>query len=260
LPFAQSLPIYISAPGSGANGWALSFGDPRRIKGLSRLSLDLIFFAVVALVLGWRLYSVLGRRTGTERRIDPLAERQVEAAESAAPVQRLPSRTERERRQIEAQVAAATQGAQQGLKDIKALDPAFDAADFLAGAKIAFEMILGAYAKGDSKALRPMLSDQVFRNFSGAIEDRSRQGRRLETTLIGISTAEIAAAEFHKPSGEARITVRFTSQQVDVTKDSEGRIVEGDPNEVATIVDLWTFARPVKSRDPNWTLIATESP
>ena len=108
--------------------------------------------------------------------------------------------------------------------------------------------------------LRPLLSDQVFKNFSSAIEERNRRGHRLETTLIGISAAEIAGAEFLRQSGEARITVRFSSQQVDVKKDSEGRIVEGDPGEVATIVDLWTFARSVKSRDPNWTLVATESP
>jgi predicted lipid-binding transport protein (Tim44 family) len=59
---------------------------------------------------------------------------------------------------------------------------------------------------------------------------------------------------------EARITVKFTSQQVNVTEDSQGRILEGHPNEVATITDIWTFARPVTARDPNWLLVATESP
>jgi predicted lipid-binding transport protein (Tim44 family) len=224
------------------------------------LSLDLIFFAVVALILGWRLYSVLGRRTGTERRHDPLIERAGDSAEAGATVAHLPTRTDRERRQIEAAIATTPGDAQQGLKDIKAADPGFDAADFLAGSKIAFEMVLAAFAKGDTKALRPLLSDQVFRNFTGAIEERNRQGHRLETTLIGISGAEISGAELQRATGEARITVRFNSQQVDVKKDAEGRIVEGDPGEVATIVDLWTFARSVKSRDPNWTLVATESP
>jgi len=223
------------------------------------LTLDLIFFAIVAVALGWRLYSVLGRRTGTERRIDPLAERPPENADSAT-IAKLPSRSDRERRQIEAAIAATPQPAQQGLSAIKAADPGFDAADFLAGAKIAFEMILTAFAKGDTKALRPLLSDQVLKNFSTAIEERQRQGRRLETTLIGITSAEISGAEFQRATGEAKITVRFNSQQVDVTKDAEGRIIEDDPAEVATIVDLWTFARSVKSRDPNWTLVTTESP
>jgi predicted lipid-binding transport protein (Tim44 family) len=131
------------------------------------LSLDLIFFAVVALILGWRLYSVLGRRTGTERRHDPLIERAGDSAEAGATVAHLPTRTDRERRQIEAAIATTPGDAQQGLKDIKAADPGFDAADFLAGSKIAFEMVLAAFAKGDTKALRPLLSDQVFRNFTG---------------------------------------------------------------------------------------------
>ena len=224
------------------------------------MSLDLIFFAVVALVLGWRLYSVLGRRTGTERRVDTLADRTADGAENAAAVARLPSRADRERRQIEAAVAASPGDAQRGLADIRQVDSGFDAADFLAGARVAFEMVLTAFAKGDTKALRPLLSDQVLKNFSSAIEERNRRGHHLETTLIGISAAEIAGAEFLRATSEARITVRFSSQQVDVKKDSEGRIVEGDPGEVATIVDLWTFARSVKSRDPNWTLVATESP
>ncbi len=224
------------------------------------MSLDLIFFAVVALVLGWRLYSVLGRRTGTERRVDPLAEQPADAAESSPAVARIPSRADRERRQMEAAIAATPHDTQQGLRDIKSADSGFDVTQFLAGAKVAFEMILAAFAKADSKALRPLLSDQVFGNFNTAIEERKRRGHHLETTLIGISGAEIVAAQFQKAGSEARITLRFNSQQVNLTKDAEGRIVEGDPGEVATIVDLWTFARSIKSRDPNWTLVATESP
>lgn len=233
------------------------------------MPLDLIFFAVIALLLGWRLYSVLGRRTGTERRFDPFARKdestrpeatrgepkRIEEVDAPAPAT---VRPDRERRQIEATVASATEAAQRGLQEIRAADPKFDPVEFLSGAKIAFDMILQAFAHGDLKALRPLLNDQVYANFATAIEERQRQGRKLETTLIGILSAEIDAAQLQ--GSEARVTVKFTSQQVDVTKDRDGRIVEGDPNEVATIVDLWTFARSVKSRDPNWALVATASP
>ena len=251
--------------------------------------LQIIFFAVVAAVLGWKLYSVLGRRTGHEKRFDPFGqpdatnslpdrdaardnvrklpepagarERTQDRPQDRASQDRTP--LDRDRRKIEAAVAAIAGDARRGLDEIRAADAKFDPVDFVGGARIAFEMILGAFAKGDAKALRPLLSDQVFANFNGAIEERARNKQKLETTLIGILAADIVAATLDKSAdkaGEARITVKFLSQQISVTKDSEGRIVEGDPHEVASITDVWTFQRAVKSRDPNWVLVATESP
>ncbi len=251
--------------------------------------LQIIFFAVVAAVLGWKLYSVLGRRTGHEKRFDPFGqpdapnslpdrdgardnvrklpepagtrERAQDHPQDRAPQDRTP--LDRDRRKIEASVAAIAGDARRGLDEIRAADAKFDPVDFVAGARIAFEMILGAFARGDAKALRPLLSDQVFANFNGAIEERARNKQKLETTLVGILAADIVAALLDKSvdrNGEARITVKFLSQQISVTKDSEGRIVEGDPHEVANITDVWTFQRTVKARDPNWVLIATESP
>ncbi len=252
--------------------------------------LQIIFFAVVAAVLGWKLYTVLGRRTGHEKRFDPfgqpeaptgLPERDAardnvrklpepagarERAERGQdrPLDRPQDRPlDRDRRKIEAAVAAIAGDTRRGLDEIRAADAKLDPVDFVAGARIAFEMILNAFAQGDAKALRPLLSDQVFANFNGAIEERNRAKRRLETTLVGILAADIVAATLDKSvdkNGEARITVKFLSQQISVTKDSEGRIVEGDPHEVASITDVWTFQRAVKSRDPNWVLVATESP
>ena len=109
-----------------------------------------------------------------------------------------------------------------------------------------------------NRALRPLLADQVFANFAGAIEERNRNKQRHETTLVGILSADIVGAALK--GDEAQVTVKFVSQQINVTKDQEGRIIDGDPSEVANITDVWTFARSVKSRDPNWALTATESP
>lgn len=237
--------------------------------------LQIIFFAVVAAVLGWKLYSVLGRRTGHEKRFDPFGQPEAptslpEHDSTRDNVRKLPEPAgtrerpqDRDRRKIEVAVAAIAGDTRRGLDEIRAADAKFDPVDFVAGARIAFEMILNAFAQGDAKALRPLLSDQVFANFNGAIEERVRNKRKLETTLVGILSADIVAAQLDKSAdkaGEARITVKFLSQQVSVTKDSEGRIVEGDPHEVASITDLWTFQRAVKARDPNWVLVATESP
>jgi predicted lipid-binding transport protein (Tim44 family) len=231
---------------------------------------EILFFAIVAAFLGWRLYTVLGRRTGHEKPFDPFRTKEPEAPvnvpEREGNVRRLPDaghrpeRADRDRRRLEAAVAGVAGDVRRGLDEIRAADPKFDPVDFIGGARVAFEMILNAFAHGDTKALRPLLADQVYANFTGAIEERVRNKLKLETTLVGIVSADIVAAEMPKGGDEARVTMKFVSQQIDVTKDSEGRIVDGDPSEVATITDIWTFARSVKSRDPNWALVATESP
>lgn len=231
--------------------------------------LEILFFAIVAAFLGWRLYSVLGRRTGHEKPFDPFRSKETEAPatlpERDGNVRRLPDaaarpdRTDRERRKLEAAIGGVAGDVRRGLDEIRGAEPKFDAVDFVVGARVAFDMIVTAFAQGDAKALRPLLNDQVYGNFAGAIEERTRNNQRHETTLVGILSADIVAAELTK-GGEAQVTVKFVSQQINVTKDQEGRIVDGDPSEVANITDVWTFARPVKSRDPNWVLVATESP
>jgi predicted lipid-binding transport protein (Tim44 family) len=244
---------------------------------------DLIFFAAIAVFLAWKLYSVLGRRTGNERSVDPFAtppnqpgangpkalgkpgdaparpatgDRKPENAAVAQPEERQMAR--REQRQLEAVINQAPEPARKGLEAIRGADPEFDMVGFLAGAKVAFEMILQAFAAGDTNALKPLLASDVLQNFSAAIGARQRDKLTVKFTLVGIISVEVLDAELKGP--DARIKLRFNSEQVNVTQDPEGRIVEGHPNEVATIVDIWTFSRPVTSRDPNWMLIATESP
>ncbi len=241
--------------------------------------LEILFFAIVAAFLGWRLYSVLGRRTGHEKRFDPFGQSDAptslpERDSARDNVRRLPEpagradrpaadrpidrNAERERRKIEAAIAGVAGDVRRRLEEIRGADAKFDPVDFISGARIAFEMILTAFAKGDSKALRPLLSDQVYENFAGAIEERNRNKQRLDTTLVGILSADIVDAEL--TGNEARVSVKFVSQQISVTKDHEGRIVDGDPSEVANITDVWTFQRSVKARDPNWVLVGTDSP
>jgi predicted lipid-binding transport protein (Tim44 family) len=230
--------------------------------------LEILFFAIVAAFLGWRLYSVLGRRTGHEKPFDPFRTKETEApatvSEREGNVRRLPEpparpdRTDRERRKLEAAIGAVAGDVRRGLDSIRSADPKFDPVDFVVGGRVAFDMIVNAFAQGDTKALRPLLNDQVYGNFAAAIEERNRDKQRHETTLVGILSADIVGAELK--ADEAQVAVKFVSQQINVTKDQEGRIVDGDPSEVANITDIWTFARPVKSRDPNWVLVATESP
>jgi len=146
---------------------------------------------------------------------------------------------------------------EQGLTQIKLSDSNFESGSFVKGAKAAFEMVVDAFAKGDTKNLRPLLSNDVYEDFSGPIQIRADNNEMLESMLVGISEAEIIEAELQGET--AFITIKFVSEQINVTRNAEGEVVDGDPGEVTTVTDIWTFARNTRSRDPNWTLVATDT-
>ncbi|MCC7271482.1 MAG: Tim44 domain-containing protein [Alphaproteobacteria bacterium] len=218
---------------------------------------DIILFAMIAAFLVLRLRSVLGRRTGNERR--PTDALGVPARESDANVIALPPRApEAEVEDIAPPKDVSPADAGAGITQIRVADPTFDPDGFVEGARSAFEMIVGAYARGDSDALRPLLNDTVFTQFAGAIRERETQKQTLETTVVAIRGAEIAEA--HMEGRTAFVTVKFASDQINVVRDAAGTVVEGDPGRTTEVVDLWTFARNTRSRDPNWLLVATGAP
>lgn len=221
--------------------------------------LDIILLALVAGFILLRLRSVLGTRTGHEKpreawrpgprdpkappqpdgaKIIPMPDRQIPAREQLAPIPPGP--------------------AQAGLGRIQQADRSFDPAEFLSGAKGAYEMIVGAFAAGDVQTLRQLLSREVFGDFEAAIRQRKADGLTQETTLVGIDEAEIADADLK--GSVAEVTIRFVSQLVNATRNAAGAVVAGDPARVDKVTDIWTFARDTTSQDPNWTLIATSSP
>ena len=225
-------------------------------------ALDIILFAMIAAFILLRLRSVLGRRTGHERRRpDPLTRDAPERADSRRGdnVVELPGPAD-EKADAEfggADAAVSDDPVAAGLTQIRIADSGFDPKQFLDGARAAFEMIVQAFAAGDVKTLRNMLNDEVYDRFSGAVTDREKAGETLETTLIGIKAADIIEARVDGRT--AFVTVKFTSEQVNVTRGEDGTVVDGDPNHVAEIVDIWTFARNTRARDPNWTLVETRS-
>ena len=219
--------------------------------------LDLIFFGVVAVFLVMRLRSVLGRRTGNERRRDPFAGVPGKDQPAAARSPNAPLPDIAAKPAIGAGASAGTPLAA-GLGRIRSADPGFDEAHFVAGARSAFEMIVNDFASGDTATLRPLLSDEVFANFSRAIEERQKNNHTHATTLVGIRGVDIVEADMQ--GRNAVITVRIVSDQINVTRDAEGKVVDGDPSAVVSVTDIWTFARNTRARDPNWTLVATRSP
>lgn len=218
--------------------------------------IDIIFFAMVAAFLVLRLRSVLGRRTGHEQpRPDGLG-RNGEPVGNGDNVIELPDRRRVIPEGPEDPYTGTAVGA--GLTQIRLADPAFDSRQFIQGAKGAFEFILGAYAAGDVKSLKPLLHAQVLGNFQHAIEARLRAGETLESELIGVKSADLLEAGMQ--GRDAVITVKFISEQVNAVRSATGDVLEGDPNRVTEVVDIWTFSRDTKSRDPNWQLIATITP
>lgn len=217
--------------------------------------LDLIFFAMVAAFIGLRLRSVLGRRTGNERR-RPDAFTPPPAQRPADNVVPLP---EREPTPAAAPpTSAAPMSTSSALSAIRQMDRSFDVDGFLQGAKAAFGMIVDAFAKGEKDALRPLLAPDVYQRFAGAIDDRSRRGESLSTELVAIRKAEVEGAAVE--GSRARLTIRFESDQINVTHDAQGQAVDGAAAEIEQVVDIWTFERDTRSTDPNWQLTETRSP
>jgi predicted lipid-binding transport protein (Tim44 family) len=145
------------------------------------------------------------------------------------------------------------------ITQIKLADSGFSRKGFLDGARAAFEMVITAFALGDMKTLRSLLSPEVYENFAEAIKVRERAKQTRETTLVGIDVAEIIEAKL-EDKRYALVTVKYISQQVNATRDEENNVVEGDPNAIEKVTDIWTFKRDTRASDPNWQLVATLSP
>jgi predicted lipid-binding transport protein (Tim44 family) len=212
--------------------------------------LDIILFAAVAGFLLLRLRSVLGRRTGNERRRpDPFSTPSPLAMPPRGPIIDQPP--------SDAAPAATVSGAT-GVAALKAADPSFDEQAFLAGARGAFEIILKAFAAGDTAALERLLSKDVFAAFAGAIHARVEAKETHETNLVAIKSVELVETSIEGSTG--LVTVKIVSDQINATRAADGKVVDGDPEKAVEKTDFWTFSRPLRARDPNWTLVATHSP
>ena len=228
-----------------------------------------IIFLALAVFIFLRLRSVLGQRTGSERppydraapnvvqrtqdnnNVVPMPGAVIDQAPLAPTADVVPP-TDRWKGIAEQGTPLA-----QGLDGIVAQDPSFDPKHFISGARGAYEMIVLAFANGDRRALKDLLSSEVYDSFDGVIKDREKHEQKTETRFVSIDKAELVGAEARDRA--AQLTVRFVSQMISVTRDKTGTIVDGNPDKVADITDVWTFARDTSSRDPNWKLVGTGS-
>jgi predicted lipid-binding transport protein (Tim44 family) len=229
-----------------------------------------IIFVALAVFIFLRLRSVLGQRTGRERPpYDPFSARDAVRGSTGDKVVTLPTRAvEQAAKPSESSepsepvdrwkgIAPAGSATATGLDAILAADKTFDPRHFLTGARAAYEMIVVAFAQGDRRTLRECLAKEVYDSFETVIREREARGETAESRFVSIDATEISAAELR--SRTALVTVRFVSQLVSVTRDKTGNVTDGNPDKVTDVTDIWTFARDVTSRDPNWKLVATEA-
>jgi predicted lipid-binding transport protein (Tim44 family) len=210
--------------------------------------LGILFFAMVAGIILFRLYSVLGRRTGNERPPQESISGRMGAAPPDSMAPPLPER-------LSPPPSAPTDPLQRALLDIKLADKTFEEDHFIAGAKSAFEMIVTAYASGDRAALKPLASSEVFAAFDSGIRAREEAKQKTSFTFVGFKDAQITHAALK--GSNAEVTMTFAAQYISATLDESGAVVEGDAKSVRDVTDIWTFCRDTRAGDPNWLLVAT---
>jgi len=219
---------------------------------------DVILLALLAGFIAFRLYSVLGRRTGHERsreeelRLPDGARPNAKAPPAKDNVVSLPERA--------AQTSAGAANASpmsRALLDIKLHDRNFDSERFLAGSRAAYETIVTAFARAERDVLRALLADEVFEAFDRAIKAREAKKERVEFTFLSLKSARIAGAEMKGSTAE--VTVTFNSEIMLAGYDPAGALIEGDAKTPHNVTEVWTFSRDTRSSDPNWALISTAS-
>jgi predicted lipid-binding transport protein (Tim44 family) len=209
----------------------------------------IILFAMVAGFLALRLYAVLGKRTGHEQALPKPSEERVAVPPAQRTIDQAPEARDINPRVIET-------GAESGLKAVIAADSSFDVVQFLDGSKSAYKMILEAFWKGDEDTLAWLVEDDVRAGFSQAIADRKAAGHVLDNRLVAIERAMISEAVVEGKL--ARITVRFDADIAAVTRDADGNVIAGSLSDAVETHDIWTFARNLRSDDPNWKLVETD--
>ena len=201
---------------------------------------------MLAIYLVFQLRRVLGRKTGMEKPPTNEFTKEKEPTSQHENIISLDSKNQD-------QFASAS-----GITKLRRLDTSFNEKEFISGSRAAFSWIVSAFADGDAMKLEPLLGRKLFKDFEQAIQERAAVSETLETKIVSIKSVQID--EVAVEGNTATVTVEFISDQIKVVRDSEENIVDGDPDTIENLTDLWTFNRDVTSPNPNWILTRTETP
>ena len=216
--------------------------------------IDIVLFAMIAAFLILRLRSVLGKHRNSGEGKSNLG---LHTLTQSHKTEKQPAEGDsKEESKIEPQNSEKDNDGVD-LAEIKGAIPGFEKGEFLAGVRAAFEIIVNSFSSGDKEKLAGLLSDEVFNNFSSAITDRERLGHVSESSLIRIIDTVLLEANIS--DGSVLLTVKILSEQINATKGEQGEVVDGNPDLVLEVADIWTFSKEIESPDPNWRLVATRS-
>ncbi|WP_019219160.1 Tim44/TimA family putative adaptor protein [Bartonella florencae] len=223
----------------------------------------LVIALVIMVIVFVQLRNVLGKRIGFEKPpFDPYSrcsKKQAQAeAETTENIVSFPHKGNSKKNDFSEIDAISPEGSalNEGLRAIRKIDFHFSPQFFIKGAGVAYEMIVTAFAKGDREQLKKLLSQDVFKSFCAAIEKRENNNERIQFTFVGINKIEFVAAAVQNK--DEFVTVRIISEMISVTYNEQGEPIDGDPDAIVEIRDIWTFVRNSLSSDPNWKLFATE--
>lgn len=212
----------------------------------------MLYVVILAMIAGFvalTLFRALGKRTGHEQTMLRPVEDRAPITALPRPIENAPEPREIANRNVDAKAEA-------GLRQIVSAEPGFDVGQFVDGAQSAYRMILEAYWNGDEESLDWLVEPDVKQAFADAIAARSEVGHVLDNRLVSIERAVISDAGLD--GKQARITLRFDADIAAVTRDAEGNVVAGSMSDAVETHDVWTFARTLRSSDPNWKLADTD--
>ena len=192
--------------------------------------IDIILLAMIAGFIILRLRNILGRKTGHQGK----------------PTNRYFPRGVKTLQDIENNEAIKTNNVNEEVKK-----------NFLKGADIAYEQIITSFAKGDKKSLKNLLGKELFTDFSEVIDERKKKQLNYETTFIGIKSSKIL--EFKKIENIYKVTVNFVSEIITCVRDKNNQILNGNPDTIKTVNDVWKFSKNMWSQDPTWYLVETSN-
>ncbi len=221
---------------------------------------DIIVFAAVAVFVLWKLRAALGRKDGSEG-VSPMKPHGAAAADSkvvnfpgkAQKSEKKASKKDEKQEETEPEIKDPVLARK--VEKIKSVDKGFSPTAFLEGAKVAFEMLVKAFSEGDKETLKNLLSRNVYKTFTAELEKLAELKQKYEATLVSILSSDITDARVS--GSKAQLEVEFKSEQVNLVKDADGKVVDGDPSFIEEIIDKWVFERDLKSSNPNWVVAAT---
>lgn len=220
---------------------------------MSSAIIQLLVLAGIAVFLILRLRSVLGTRDGFEKPRTPLPGSDAPQRRGRPEFDVIEGGPDRD---ITDHVEDGSDAAK-ALAAMKMAEPGFRVSEFLSGSRQAYEMILMAFEKGEIDDVRDFLSGDVEEAFDSVIEQRNEEGLSIEATIVGIREVSLVDAAYDRDTSEGEVTVKFIAEMTSVVRGSDGEIVEGDPNQIKSQKDVWTFGRIMGADDPNWALVAT---